>query len=90
MDMTSWFVVIMGISTVFIGLICIIILCKIVGFFCRGKGNSEVKAAAPAAPVKSDAPIQNRREVIAAVSAVLAEEMGCDVSAIRIHSFKKI
>ena len=34
--------------------------------------------------------IANRQEFIAAVSAALAEEMGTDVSAIRILSFKKI
>jgi len=34
--------------------------------------------------------IENRQEIIAAVSAVIAEELGTDISAIRIHSFKKI
>ena len=47
--------------------------------------TAPVVAAAPAAQ-----PIQNRQEIIAAVSAVLAEELGTDVSAIRILSFKKI
>ena len=42
-----------------------------------------------AAPVAAQ-PIQNRQEIIAAVSAALAEELGTDVSAIRILSFKKI
>ena len=47
--------------------------------------------AAPAiAPAASAQPIENRQEIIAAVSAALAEEMGTDISAIRIHSFKKI
>ena len=49
------------------------------------------ETAAPIKPaVPADAPIENRREIIAAVSAALAEEMGTDVSAIRILSFKKI
>jgi len=86
----NWLVVGMGISTVFLGLIAIIILCKIIGFFCSKaeKQNGPEKASAPT-PVKA-APIENRQEIIAAVSAVIAEELGTDVSAIRIKSFKKI
>ena len=42
------------------------------------------------AAVPAPAPIENRGEIIAAVSAALAEEMGTDISAIRILSFKKI
>ena len=34
--------------------------------------------------------IPNRQELIAAVSVALAEELGTDVSGIRILSFKKI
>ena len=85
------FVVGMGLSTVFIGLICIIILCKMIGFFCRSKTDSE-KVQNQAKPVANDTqkPIQNRQEIIAAVSAVCAEELGTDISAIRILSFKKL
>ena len=86
-------VVAMGIGTVFLGLICIVILCMIVGAICNaGKKNSD-EATAPAvvaAPVQAPAVIENRQEIIAAVSAVAAEELGTDVSAIRIVSFKKI
>ena len=35
-------------------------------------------------------PIENREELLAAISAALAEELGTDVSAIRILSFKKV
>ena len=35
-------------------------------------------------------PIENRQEIIAAVSAVIAEELGTDINALRIISFKKI
>ena len=34
--------------------------------------------------------IENRQEIIAAVTAVVAEEMGKDVNALRVVSFKKI
>ena len=85
-------VVAMGIGTVFIGLICIVIICKIMSAILAPKKseseNTDVApvASAPAAP----AVIENRQEIIAAVSAVIAEELGTDVSALRIHSFKKI
>ena len=50
------------------------------------KPSAKVEAPTTSAP----AVIENRQEIIAAVSAVIAEELGTDISAIRIHSFKKI
>lgn len=83
-------VVVVGIGTVFAGLISIVIICKIVGLFCgAAKKEKKVKEAAPAAPAVS-APIENRGEIIAAVCAAAAEELGTDVSAIRVRSFKKL
>ena len=91
MDISNSSVVILGIGTVFIGLICLIILCKILGLlFGRKKENS---AANPVGAVKTTvqpANIENRGEIIAAVSCAIAEELGTDVSAIRILSFKKL
>ena len=88
------FVVVLGISVVFIGLICIVILCKILSAICSMTQKNESKAstvnnAAPVAPVSAE-PIQNRQEIVAAVSAAIAEDLGTDISAIRILSFKKI
>lgn len=93
-EISNTFVVAMGISVVFIGLICIIVLCKIMSAVCQlaeKKNQPEIVAtpAASVAPAVSQ-PIENRQEIIAAVSAALAEELGTDVSAIRILSFKKI
>lgn len=89
-EISNAFVVCMGIGTVFVGLVFIIVICKAVGFFC----NIFVKK--PAAPdnnriVKSDdlSP-DKRREIIAAVTAACAEDMGTDVSALRVVSFKKL
>lgn len=90
------FVVVLGISVVFIGLICIVILCKILSALCalgEKKSSGEAVTATPAAPTVTTVaaePIQNRQEIIAAVSAAVAEELGTDISAIRILSFKKI
>lgn len=89
MELSNTFVVVLGVSVVFIGLVCIVILCKIVSAFCmigQGKKTDNV----PVAPVSTPQPIDNRQEIIAAVSACLAEELGTDISAIRILSFKKI
>ena len=78
-----------GIGVVFTGLVCIVILCKIMSALCSlGKNNSAPKK--DAAPAPAVEPIANRQEIIAAVSAVIAEDLGTDVSAIRILSFKKI
>ena len=87
------FVVVMGVGTVFIGLICIILLCKIVGLLCgiAGKKDDTPATSAAVTPAAvSEQPIQNKQEIVAAVSAAIAEELGTDISAIRIHSFKKI
>ena len=84
--LNDWFVVGMGIGTVFVGLICIIVVCSVIGLICRLADKKQPAVAEPKPAVK----IENRGEVIAAVSAALAEELGTDVSAIRILSFKKI
>ncbi len=87
------FVVLMGIGTVFAGLIALIIICKLMGLFFAGTNNNAneqpVKAAPTAAPAVAEE-IPNRQEMVAAISAVLAEELGTDVSAIRIHSIKRV
>jgi phenylpyruvate tautomerase PptA (4-oxalocrotonate tautomerase family) len=42
------------------------------------------------APATTSATIENRQEIIAAVTAACAEEMGTDISALRVISFKKL
>lgn len=90
-EIPNWFVICLGMGTVFVGLISIIILCKILGALCgSGKADkSEKTESAPAASAAS-AVIENRQEILAAVTAAAAEEMGTDVSAIRVLSFKKL
>ena len=87
-EIPNWFVVCMGVGTVFAGLVCIIIICKTVGLFCRA-GSKQKKAEASSAGAAST-PIENRQEIIAAVTAAAAESMGKDVSALRVVSFKKV
>ncbi len=85
----QWFTVGMGIGTVFLGLIAIIILCKVIGLFCSAATKKEVVTKEKNTTSKAQ-PIENRQEIIAAVSAVIAEELGTDISALKILSFKKI
>lgn len=92
--MSNLFVLGLGVGTVFVGLICIIALCKLMSAVCAKfdkkpvRPTAAVPAAAPVAPVVEAIP--NRQAFIAAVSAAIAEEMGTDVSKIRILSVQKI
>ena len=81
-------VVVIGVGTVFFGLVSIVLLCKIIGWLFGG--TKKATTAQPVASAKTAQPIENRQQIIAAVSAVIAEELGTDVSAIRIKSFKKL
>ncbi len=89
--MSNGFIVALGFGVVFVGLICIIFMCKIVSAFCMlGEKKADASAKSPAPAADTLKPIQNRQEIVAAVSACVAEELGTDISAIRILSFKKI
>lgn len=89
MQIPTWFVIVIGLVIVFIGLIFLILICYLMGAICNALIKDEPKKeAVPPAP--SAEPIQNKQELIAAVSAAVAEELGEDVSAIRITSIRKI
>ncbi|MDE7243833.1 MAG: OadG family protein [Oscillospiraceae bacterium] len=93
MNVSNLFVCIMGMGVTFIGLICLIFLTVVMGKIVRSLGGPEpVVKTQPSvpAPPPAAAPEPNRQEIIAAVSAVLAEELGTDVTGIRILSFKKV
>ncbi len=93
--MSNTFVVLMGLGTVFVGLIAIIFICKIMGALCQIFIKEDTKtepiaaqtsAIAPAQP----APVENKQEIIAACCAAIAEELGTDVSGIKVVSFKRV
>ena len=90
-EVSSALVVGLGMGTVFVGLIAIIVLCYImsavVKFFEKGKKPEVVQNAAPAV---NNAPIQNKQEIVAACSAVIAEELGTEANNIKVKSFKRI
>jgi len=90
MDYSSVFVCLMGMGTVFFGLICLIGLTTLMGRIV-GRGQ-QAAPAAPAVPVAAapTAAEPNRQELVAAISAAIAEELGTDVTGIRILSLKKL
>ena len=89
-------VVIVGVVIVFLGLVCLIAIVSMMGMICKRlfKEHSDAPKAVPnAAPIASApvaTPIPNRDELIVAFSAAVAEELGTDVSAIRVVSLKEI
>jgi len=92
--MSNAFICLLGIGTVFAGLISLIILVYITGAICKALGGKQTEAPVgvqSAAPVASsgNAPIANKQEIVAGVCAVIAEELGTDVKNIRVVSFKK-
>lgn len=89
MDYSNLFVCLMGIGTVFVGLVCIILLVTLMSYVCRKSDAKSVSPAPVAAPTDAPKPAI-RPELIAAVSAAIAEDMGTDISAIRIISMKQI
>ena len=76
-------VVLMGLGTVFVGILTIIIVCKLMSLLDRPKKAAE--AAKPAEEyIKPDG------ELAAVLGAVIAEETGEDVKNIKIVSVKKV
>ena len=94
--MSSAFVCLLGIGTVFFGLICIVALCYLMSALCKvfEKNQPETPKSAPVAAVApkhaDTAKVENKQEVIAAVACAIAEELGTDVEGIRIKSFRKL
>ena len=87
------FVTVMGIGTVFFGLICIIFLTMIMGSMLKDGSKpapapaAAPKAAAPAAPVVDTT---KEQEVMAAIIAAVTEDLGSSASRMQITSINKI
>jgi len=85
-----------GLGLVFVGLICIILICSIVGALCKklikeDKGTTKAgENKAIGTTLAATQGYQNKGEFVAAVSAVIAEELGTDVTGIRVLSIKKL
>lgn len=86
-----------GLLIVFIGLVCLIAIVYLMGAVCTKLLREEdaIAKAAPApkasaAPAPKTGEIPNRDELVAVLSAAVAEELGTDVSAIRVVSLKQV
>jgi sodium pump decarboxylase gamma subunit len=76
-----------GLGTVFVGLISLIYIIKLSSVIIRALEKK--KAPATEESVET-APIQDRGALVAAVSACVAEVMGRDVSGLRIVSLRRV
>ena len=91
MEYSSLFVTLMGIGTVFFGLICIIFLTMAMGAILKGSNKAPVAAAAPAAaPAPAPKPQGMQPEIVAAITAALSEEIGIPSRSMNIVNIKKI
>ena len=92
MELSNAMVIGLGMGTVFVGLICLILICYIMGAICRIFAKPENKAAAPApkAVATQNQPIANKQEILAAACAVIAEELGTEANNIKVTSFKRV
>lgn len=85
-----------GFLIVFIGLAILIALVYVMGKVCTkllNEDSAPANTAAPAAPAPVKAAkteIANREELVAIFSAAVAEELGTEVSAIRVVSLKQV
>ncbi len=93
--MSNAFVVALGLGTTFFGLICIVVLIKIMGFVIGKLEKTDVKASAAPAPAPvAAAPAPKAASsadpnLIAVISCALAEELGTDVSNVIVTSVTK-
>lgn len=89
-EYSNLFVVLMGLGTVFAGLLCIILLVTLMSWVCARTSAPKTVPQMPAAPAAMPAPGAVTPAMLAAVAAAIAEDMGTDVSAIRIVSMKNV
>lgn len=87
------FVTLMGIGTVFFGLVCIIVLTTIMGAVLKSNAKpAPAPAAAPkaAAPAASAVNTAKEQEILAAVIAAVTEDLGPSASRMQITGINKI
>ena len=84
----------LGLGTVFFGLICLIFITKLMGALVQAFQKKSEAAPANAAPAPAAAAaaadIPDRPAFVAAVASSIATVLGTDVSGLRIHSIKKV
>lgn len=95
MEVSPIFVTLMGMGTVFFGLICIIFLTMIMGSVLKSSAKpaapaAKAPAAAPAAPAAPKVDTAKEQEVIAVIVAAMTQEFGPSAARMQITDIKKI
>lgn len=98
-----WFILLLGMGTVFVGLVVLIALIKLLGFvvnkFKLGDAAAQAQEALPpmsaeaaafSAPFYASAVIEDRGRFDAIVAAAIASYIGNDIDGLRIHSVRRI
>lgn len=87
-NISSALVMVLGMGTVFVGLIMLILLTKLMSAVIgNGKGAEQAKAAPVAAAPAAG--ISDRKAFDAAIAAAIATYMGNEPEGLRIHSIKR-
>lgn len=92
MDVSNGIVLALGLGIVFAGLICLVVICTLLGVICKAliKPDAQKSAQSVATVASDNAPIANKQELVAAICAAIAEDLGTEANNIRVVSFKKI
>ncbi len=83
-------VVLMGLITVFVVLVCLIAIIKVMGMIMAKAVKKPEASAAPASAPAPQAAGPSRQQLVAAISAAIAEDMGCEVGHLKIHSIRRL
>ena len=92
MEISNSLAVGIGLGTVFAGLIGLILICYIMSSLVKAFAKKESATPAKVAnqPAPASAVIANKGEFAAAVACAIAEDLGTDVTGIRIKSIKRV
>ena len=97
--MNTLIVPLVGLAVVFVGLVVLIAIVKLMGVICgfvtgrRAETSGSVSSSAEKVAADGNAQKltgESRRELIAVISAAIAETIGTDAAGLRIKSIKKI
>ena len=84
-------VVLMGVITVFVVLVCLIGIIKLMGLVMAKIGEKQAATSPAASAAGASAPtVSDKQKLVAAIAAAIAEDMGTDVSHLKIHSIRKL
>ena len=92
MEISNAAVVGLGIGTVFVALTCLVLICYITSAVVKLVAKGEKAEASIPQSVSAPKPVEipNKGEFAAAVACAIAEDLGTDVTGIKIKSIKKL